>query len=57
MAELMDDEEPTILGVLLKIKEDMGVVKTDVAWLKRLFYIIITVAAGAFGVDVSGVLG
>lgn len=35
---------------------DLAVVKTDVVWLKRIFFGTVVLAGTVFGVDMSGVM-
>lgn len=42
--------------MLIEIKSDLKGIKTDIAWLKRLFGSIIIVTGVLFGVDVTGMV-
>lgn len=42
--------------LLLDIKADMASLKTDVAWMKRLFAGSMIVVGGVFGIDISGLI-
>lgn len=54
MNEPQDLNETQIM--LIGIKSDLGSIKTDVVWLKRLFGGVIVVIAAVFGVDVTGLV-
>lgn len=39
-----------------QIMVDLAVLKTDVTWLKRIFFGIVITTGAIFGVDMSGVM-
>ena len=45
-----------IKAQLKDIQSEVSAVKTDVAWLKRIVVLAITIAGSIIGVDVSGLL-
>lgn len=48
--------QDTLEQMLYQIKTDLASVKTDVAWLKRLFVAAIIFTGALFGINVSGVV-
>jgi hypothetical protein len=52
----MEDELTNTEIMLIEIKSELTAVRTDIAWLKRIFGSTIIVCGALFGADMSGVV-
>jgi len=54
--EIINEEMGELRDCVTTVKVDMATVKTDVAWLKRSYWVIVTASTGALVTGIVSIL-